>query len=653
MSISKKACRAYSGQMLAISPDSGLLSASQIDWLVTTQVKILDHHRVLILHFYSREQAAQGIFTPHWTIFQGAKEFVTAEYKEDGKISWRTAGFTRLTGQWNFADRCAFACLSDQQRVGRFFRDSQRTGFASLIARQYDIQAKRRRDQEKKTRQRIQARMRTVPPTPRGLKPWVLDKVLPAYFLYHRADRHREADGVCTACCKEIHLTGVKYNEEGVCPLCGHKLTMKTRTRMGNLQDRETCQIVQRTAPNEVVIRVFKVICNHARWELELWEAGRQFLRLEADGTLALEDYYSSFGVWRRGARPVYSSYQYNYPADLCGHVYCRGMAQALRGTPWQYCPTQLFYDHFREPMEMAPFLQGYLKHPRLEHLIKVGFYNLASDLVYRSVAPVLDEGRNRTHQILRVASEDIPFLRESGVNLRQLSDYQTYCTRTLKDRQRLFSWQREHRITDIDRMILPCLDHATPHRFMGYIDAQASRLIGADPASRRYTKVSDVVQEYSDYLNLCRQLKYDLKNKFILFPKDLQKAHDQAAQQCRKKESARMRRAFCAAMKQIKSHLDFELDGMVIRCPESPKELIREGQVLHHCVGSYVDRVAQKQCIIVFLRRKEAADQPFYTLEVRNGKVVQARTTGNSPATPEVQRFIDLWERRVLQATA
>ena len=62
------------------------------------------------------------------------------------------------------------------------------------------------------------------------------------------------------------------------------------------------------------------------------------------------------------------------------------------------------------------------------------------------------------------------------------------------------------------------------------------------------------------------------------------------------------------------------------------------------------MDRVAKQECVILFLRRAAEADKPFYTLEIRNRKVVQAQTMNHQPPTPEVQRFLDQWEREVLQ---
>ena len=52
------------------------------------------------------------------------------------------------------------------------------------------------------------------------------------------------------------------------------------------------------------------------------------------------------------------------------------------------------------------------MRHPRLEHLVKMGFWELASGLAYGCSSGLLDEGQDRTHRVLRVGAEDVAFLR-------------------------------------------------------------------------------------------------------------------------------------------------------------------------------------------------------------------------------------------------
>lgn len=649
--MNKKALRNYAGQPLRIHPNHGLLHAEVVEWLVTTDVKMIGHHHTLILNVYSREAAAKGDLAPKWTMFHLRDDYITLERRDDGDITWRTSRFEWLSGHWNFINHCAFVSYSDEQRVTRYFRDTEHSGLICLRRKQNAILEQRKAKRERQKQRKISQRMKGVPAIPKGLNEWVRRQMMPAYFFYDYKKGRKVVTGVCSACGREVELTGVKYNAKGICPHCKRELTMKSRKRMGYMLDWDTCQVIQRISANELVIRIFKVYFDHVKDSLNIHESARQFIRQECSGGLSYEEYYSYYGKWKSGRRPVLFCYQYNFEADLCGHVYTNNLSTALRGTLWQYCPVKQFYEHFRERMEMLSFLAAYLKHPKLEHLIKTGFYDLATDLAYRGNAISLDERKNRTHQILRVAKEDIPFLQSISLGMSELSDFQKYCERNVRNRQELFRWQKKNDISYIERNILPFMEYTTPHKFMRYVDTQAAQL--KECGIYRFSKTSDVVREYSDYLDMCRKQNYDLKNEFILFPKDLQQAHDRVARQIKLKADAKMRRDFKTVMKRITSHLDFELDGMTICYPKNPEEIIKEGQVLHHCVGGYVDRVAKKECIILFLRQTAQLDKPFYTLEIRDRKVVQARTMKNDPATPEVQQFIDTWERQVLQAAA
>lgn len=149
----------------------------------------------------------------------------------------------------------------------------------------------------------------------------------------------------------------------------------------------------------------------------------------------------------------------------------------------------------------------------------------------------------------------------------------------------------------------------------------------------------------------MCAQLGYDTSNDFVLYPKDLREAHDLATGRLKAEADARLRHAFEAAMEAAAERMAFEAGDIRVVLPASPDDLIAEGHELRHCVGGYADRVARRECVILFIRRAEEPDKPFYTMEIRNGKVVQVRGRGNHAPTPEVEKFLAQWERQVLRA--
>ena len=258
-----------------------------------------------------------------------------------------------------------------------------------------------------------------------------------------------------------------------------------------------------------------------------------------------------------------------------------------------------------------------------------------------------LDETQNRTHRILRVAAEDVSFLRDLQVGLSTLRAFQKHSQENLKDRQELFLWTAKNKVV---RDVSEILEHVTVHKLLRYMDRQYAAL-RADRGRGRYNNMQYAVSEYRDYLDMCVKLGYDMGNSFVLYPKDLRQAHDKAQGRVKAKADAQMRRDFKAAMKSISGHLDFEDDGMKMVLPANAEDLAAEGNALHHCVGSYANRVARKECVILFLRQTEELDKPFYTVEVRSGKIAQVRGFHNGDPTPEVERFMAKWEQQVLRA--
>ena len=652
--LNKKALRTFASAnpAPAISPGHGLLHTTQVEYIIRTAVRIIDHRRMLILYVYPRAQAVQGNFTPLWTMFQCKDDYITLARRPDGTTYWRKASFERLSDDYCFTLKCAFYSGKDQERVSRYFK-SDAPGLKPLLWAQGTILWNRQKKRERERDKIVRARMKCLPALPHGLATWAHMTIMPAYFIYGHA-RGGKATGICSSCGQEASLTEVKHNAKGVCPHCGREVTMKPRGRIGRLYDRETFQILQRAKTGELAVRIMKATCAYYGDHpgTVVYESARQFVSLDEGGAIHCDRYYyaHSDSRWKHGDRPELYPYQYNFEGDTCGHVYCGNLPKALRGTPWQYCPVQQFYEHSHAPMRMYPFLTAHIQHPKLEHLVKVGFYDLVSDVTYRSsYGQPLDESQNRTHRILGVGAEDVDFLRGLDVDLSALKTFRGYCSQNLKGRQQLLAWQLHH---EVEFNIDAALEYMTAHKLMRYMDAQYSFLQFrlTQYKAQRYRSMQNLVTEYKDYLDMCVKQNYDMTNSFVLYPKDLQKAHDQLSHRIQLKADAKLRRDFKAAMRSISKHLDFELDGMRIIVPSSPDEIIAEGHALHHCVGTYVDKVAKHTSIILFLRLSDNVEMPFYTIEVKEQKAVQVRGMQNADMTPAVERFIRRWERQVLQ---
>lgn len=79
---------------------------------------------------------------------------------------------------------------------------------------------------------------------------------------------------------------------------------------------------------------------------------------------------------------------------------------------------------------------------------------------------------------------------------------------------------------------------------------------------------------------------------------------------------------------------------------PESTQAIKDEAVSQNNCVASYIKSVLNGDCDILFLRTKENPDKSLVTIEVRNGKIVQARQRFNDPVDSEQQEAIDKWNK-------
>lgn len=655
MKLDKRKCREYAVPDRKLPSGSGILHAKQVAYIVTTAIKTINHHRTLILYIYPRKQASGGDCKPLWAMFHVKDNFLTFERLEDGSTVWRTASFDRLDrNTYDFSSQCAFYSAKDEKRVQRYFK-ADTNGFQALSDAQEAVLEHRRQKRQLAREKAIIDRMAGIPALPRNLKSWI-KSIMPAYFFYNY-DRSKETTGICSACGREVTLLGIKQGVKAICPHCKHELIAKPRSRRGcNMYDRETFEVIQSMGDSRLIIRIIKAYYSYTADTptIDIYENARQFIWRDVNDKLCIEHYYYSHnsGIltnWKSGKRLEYIMGQYHFDGNTCGHLYTRNLPEALSGTPWQYCTIADFYHHFRERMQALPYLRAHLEHPRLEHLSKTGFYSIVSDLAYHNNGKILDETQNRTHKILGVAAEDVAFLRDMDADLSILKTFREYTG--IKDRQRLLVWQLEYKV---NRDILEILHYMTVHKFTQYMDKQYAflRLRKTPHKTQRYNAMQDLVSEYRDYLGMCNKLNYDVKRNSVLFPKDIQKFHDKTARRLKHKADAKLKRDFIAAYKDISGQFCFERDGLKIICPSVPDDVISEGHALHHCVGSYIDRVAKNECIILFVRKSCEETKPYYTVEIRGKEVIQVRGIGNCAATPKVQVFIDVFKQQVLQGS-
>lgn len=664
--MNKRALRKYADPQLRFQKTNGLLYCSQVNHIVRTAVKNIDGTRTLVLYLYETVKAAQGQCAPAFTVFQTKDDFITLKKCEDGSMKWLTSNTDNLTRDWRFTDKCAFYTPKDGQRVAHYCNGSTEDAFFSLSRLQNGIKSRKALERRHKKERVIIQRMKDLSSPPRDLKGFIHREAAPQYIFYDYHRSKKPTEGYCTACRHTVEVTGAGHNKPGVCPRCKKPVTFKSRGRRGYIFDRGTVQVLQRLPENELVLRIFKFYYHYRHEDVPkiyVYENARAFISLDEDKKTDTDCYYHSYNSgdltpWKSGIRPVCPYWQNNFEADSCGYLYTRNLDEVLSETPWKYSQLGAFYLHDREPMQVIPYLREYLRHPALEYLVKLRLYRLAQAAVYGEEGGYvlgessLNMGGRNISEVLGVGKQYLPLMQEIDITRAALGLMKKLLGKSVPADSKLLLWCQENAITDADDLER-CLKHISAHRLIRYLQEQSQGEYFLERSYYRSTLKKLAFGIYKDYIRFCEDLGYDLTDDFILCPRHLNEAHDRASEMFSKRKTEIYNQKIAAEYAGLLKQYRMTRNGLMIVPPKTAAEIVEEGHALHHCVGGYVSRVANKECMILFLRKKEEPDKPFYTIEIKNGAVQQIHGYDNCDPPPMVEKYLKVWKQKKLLPVA
>jgi hypothetical protein len=156
--------------------------------------------------------------------------------------------------------------------------------------------------------------------------------------------------------------------------------------------------------------------------------------------------------------------------------------------------------------------------------------------------------------------------------------------------------------------------------------------------------------KEYRDMLTMLRdyhKMCGDLKMAHDRYPKNLLQKHDEVSDEYKYFKNKNYRNFFKEAVnaKGYQS-LAYESDDYSILVPKMMSEITREGSNLRHCVASYVSRVVDKECKILFLRKSSEKEKSLVTIEVRGNRIWQAKGSCNRETFKEEKEFLKKWAK-------
>lgn len=313
--------------------------------------------------------------------------------------------------------------------------------------------------------------------------------------------------------------------------------------------------------------------------------------------------------------------------------------------------------DFIRNNERFCPvnYLQLWMKYPQVENLVKQGFsryveqaiekcrtsggygYDSHYFLSLEQTKKYINWNEVKPHRMLGIEKDELWLAKEYSIEtMRLYIDMKNRGIRLTKQQVGLLEWLHPTEI----RLFFskPYHGYRVPIvHLLNYLGKQRQA------ESNRSTNLINLryLLDYWDSVNKV----YGKMEVSLLYPKNLIAAHDNMILRVKEKESAELNEQMKLRWNERK-HLSFrdEKMGLMIFPCKTHGDLIEEGKQLKHCVAGYANAHARGDTTICFIRKIAEPEKPFYTLEYKNGEVVQNRGLQNCATTKEVKDFEEEW---------
>ncbi len=507
---------------------------------------------------------------------------------------------------------------------------------------------------------------------PRGLVEFVRDVVLPEddVLIYKKGNLR----GLCYQCGEQVRTTraaSFKQDCFAVCPNCGRRVRCfrEGGERFANDYVEDVATLQRGTDGKTVFIRQWHVCRDRtAKWENipgQLEEVARYAVR----GTQAAkwqiegkENYYMQ--SWRYRMEDWTRVTNVSEVYDGTCYFFCpEGWRRIVAGTSLQYVELEDYIRGQRTGRKVNPirFLLDWARYPAVEKLWKAGY----TGLVYEKARGL----GQRDRYVLKWSRESIREAVPFPARLLKLMEPEDWTMDHMRRCAELWKLAAAGAIRESEIrewLVMPweldllkaAMGHATAYK----IAKNLRRWEAAEQAEREANTVTGwrgygelrTAQTYRDYLADCEALGLDLDDPAVLFPRDLEAAHARTIAMVKHQANEALKKDFDRAVKRL-NRWRYADGGLLIRPAASGDELTYEGAYLSHCVGGYADRMAKGETAVFLIRRASEPETPYYTLELRDGQVIQCRTAHNRSYEQDeaVRAFVERWMAKVVKKKA
>ena len=640
--------------------------------VIVSQKKKVEAEETLILNVYQVSGKNKKDISLLFRVFCQKNDYITFEVDCD---KWRTGALLYLVCRdsgwceywWNYkqleflTDRDAKRVECTLRKWNRSNREyKERVAFSLFDQYQQNVKNARLLKKHKKETDVIDADMEKFGELPDDYQTFIEEKVFKdENYMFYDTKKKR---AFCTSCKKTFILKNkhlrhetigiwndqdeVRHNSTVRCPYCNKFLLAKSEGmgRQGLVS--VGWSVLVQPHNEEVLTRYF---CHTKDFRIDFHnpkitthEGYRTVHRAEKVTDYMWAKYKTTGNMrwcyYRDRGSSWYPPAETVAPRSVV--MYNVNLQETIAGTCMNVANDKRF---FNSPWLVDNYFNSYRKYPFIEQLLKVGFYRMTRDFLNRQNVHVkLNEGQSSILGTLGINKNQFNMLRKVGdPRLNDLEILRYKPDLKWNDFVEL-RWIKDTGYMDSYKKYIDLMRYTTLHKLLRYIREQ---------------KI-EYAHDYFDYAGWIEKMGYDMQNEFNLFPKNFGKAHDEMSKQYMKfkdKQAREDAKRFNRLLKKLKKEtteveaMNLNIDGLFIRLPNKLDELKKEGESLHHCVGTYMEKVEKGETMIFFIRQKAEPEKPYYTLEWK-GRVVQCRGSHNCDMTPEVKAFVEIFQEKMLE---
>lgn len=503
------------------------------------------------------------------------------------------------------------------------------------------------------------------------------------YFFKHKECGHRY--GYCTACGKDVQIDienmrlwtdkhaacrSARHNDTVCCPVCGHEVQVKDAGRgRSQLVNTAVVAVTQRTRNGGILLSFVRVYEDYTR----------NYKAAPERGTLLYAAYFNlgqhfvaeqTYGgglyisVKQKPTRqlpctvePVKLDHN-SWKCTVGEGAKLLGFEEALEKSNLRYLPWETYHECAQQlhrsaianyPVNLLGLLYQYSRHPVLtERLIKEENGDLVAEQVEWDCTTGMDYKQVVPYKAMRLTKQEYRMLKArndiGSSTLKAVAALKKYGYKMTDENVRFFlAFQYSYEQRKCYKALDFLRQYLSPQKAINWVNRQAAGGYGTP---------TNVLSDYSDYLDQCRRLGLNVSHKEVAVPQDLRDLHRQYSEELTRqanekkaKKQAKRAKKLAKDLPKLKRKYTYACSGLFIRPAEGPEDLLKEGCAQHNCVYScYTEKYLDRKTDILFVRKQSDPDQSYVTVEFKNGAVIQCRADHNRPAPPDVQEFMQAW---------